>query len=107
MISDLKVELPHTDLALNQQVFTYDSLKHIGNAVKTAPLNISLKDAKINLIDFKAFVPAFSHFDEGFKLSCRINGDLDNLKAETLASILMAWLPILKTRTNSRLMCLV
>ena len=80
VISDLKVELPHTDLALNQQVFTYDSLKHIGNAVKTAPLNISLKDAKINLIDFKAFVPAFSHFDEDFKLSCRINGDLDNLK---------------------------
>lgn len=83
-VSDLKIEMPNTNFTLNQQVFAYDSLKHIGNAIKSAPLNIYLKDAKINLVDFKSFVPAFSHFDENFNLTCKVDGDFDKLNISLL-----------------------
>lgn len=84
IVSDLKVALPNTELSLNQQTFDYDSLKHIGNSIKRTPLNIYLKDAKINLYDFKAFVPAFAHFDKDLTLTCRISGDLNRLHVPQL-----------------------
>lgn len=78
-ISDLRVTLPHSKIELNQQTYAYDSLKHLGNAIKTSPLNVRLKDARINLQDFKAFVPAFAHFEDTYSLSCIVNGDLNKL----------------------------
>lgn len=80
VVTNFKIELPNSLIALNQQEVTFDSINHIGSAVKRAPLNLYLKDAKINLSDFKAFVPGFKYFTEDFFLSCKINGDADRLK---------------------------
>ncbi|MDO4510458.1 MAG: translocation/assembly module TamB domain-containing protein [Bacteroidales bacterium] len=78
-VADLKIELPHSEIALNQQVLTYDSLKHIGRAIKNAPLNVHLKDAKVTLADLASFVPAFQHFDTPLYLTCSVDGNLDRI----------------------------
>lgn len=79
-VSDLKIVLPHTDLTLNNQTFAYDSIKHIGDAIKKSQLNIYLNNARVNLSDFKPFVPAFAHFTEDFNLTCKILGDKSRLE---------------------------
>ena len=83
-ISDLHIALENSIIDLNQQTFSYDSVKHIGNAIQQTPLNIRLKNAKINLSDFKAFVPAFSNFPNTFTLSCVVNGDKKKLTISQL-----------------------
>lgn len=85
-ISHLNVNLPNTDLEINNITFRYDSLgalkKNIYDGLK---FNIPISQSEIYLRDLSAFVPAFDHLVKPVVLSTNISGSIANLKIKDLS----------------------
>ena len=76
-VSNIKVELPNSRLLVSDQHIDYDSLKHIGTAIKQTPLRVSITDSHLTPSDLQAVVPALKPFNETLELNTTVrrNGD--------------------------------
>ena len=83
-VSDFRVELPNSRLALNDFSFTFDSLKSLGKEINEVDFDINVIDSYVTLKDLSAFVPAFSKFSEPVDVSLTANGSMMYLQIPEL-----------------------
>lgn len=84
-VSGIQVRLPGTYLAPQDLSVTYDSLKHIGAAVKAMPLSLRISRNFITPSDLSCFVPALAKFDRPIQVSASVDYDKRNLDIHSLS----------------------
>lgn len=80
----IQVRLPGTYLALQNLAVTYDSLKHIGAAIKAMPLSLRISRNFITPSDLSCFVPALAKFNKPIQISASVDYDKRDLTIHSL-----------------------
>ena len=82
-VRQLKILLPQTQLHI-AGASVRSSIDRLLKGQTEAPLTIQIEPSQISLRDLSAFVPAFQHASEPFRLSASASGTVDNLTINNL-----------------------
>lgn len=82
-VRQLKILLPQTQLHI-AGASVRSSIDRLLKGQTEAPLAIQIEPSQISLRDLSAFVPAFQHASEPFRLSASASGTVDNLTINNL-----------------------
>ena len=74
-VKDIKVQLPRSDIRLDDLHLEYSSLKNLGSELKTMPLSVSTPGSTVTLSDLAAFDPRLNKFDDPMRISATVVRD--------------------------------
>ncbi|MBR1804364.1 MAG: translocation/assembly module TamB domain-containing protein, partial [Muribaculaceae bacterium] len=78
-VSGVNVELPRSNVMIDEVALSYSSLKNLGTEIKTMPLSLDLKNNVVTPADLKAFVPALASWSEPLTITTSLNGNFDEV----------------------------
>ncbi|MBQ0114688.1 MAG: translocation/assembly module TamB [Bacteroidales bacterium] len=84
-LTDIKLELPNSVLAVNDIYLDYTSLKELPKEIKSKPLSLALSSSSINPIDFKAFEPKLGNLNRQFEIAGSVNGTMQSATIPSLS----------------------
>ena len=68
-VKDLKVQLPGSDISLDDLHLEYSSLKNLGSELASMPLRVSTSGSLVTPADFAAFSPLLKKFNEPYSIA--------------------------------------
>ncbi len=83
-VKDIKVQLPNSDIRLDDLHLEYSSLKNLGNELKQEPLCIRTSGSRITPSDLAAFVPQLKQFNDPMRLDATVVRDGSRIEVPEL-----------------------
>lgn len=83
-VSNVSVELPRSNVWVDEVSLAYSSLKNLGAEIKTMPLSLDIKNNVVTPADFKAFVPSLATWDDPLTISASLSGNFDEVHIPVL-----------------------
>ena len=74
-IKDIKLQMPHSDIRLDDLHVEYSSLKNLGNELANMPLRVRTPGSTITPSDFAALAPQLKQFDNSLQITTTVVRD--------------------------------
>ena len=84
-VRDLKLQLPNSDIKLDDVHLEYSSLKNLGNELAQMPLRISTPGSTITPSDLAAFAPQLKSLNTPFQVATTIVRDGNRIEVPSLS----------------------
>ena len=82
---DIKIQLPNSDIRLNDIHLQYSSLKNLGNELAQMPLSVSTPGSTITPSDLAPFAPQLKHFDDPMHIATTVVRDGNRIEVPALS----------------------
>lgn len=82
---NIHLQLPGSDIHLNDQHLHYSSLSAIGQEIKDSPLEFTVHNAIVTPSDFSVFVPPLRRFDYPLRLNTTVRRDGETIDIPVLS----------------------
>ena len=83
-VKDIKVQLPNSDIRLDDVHLTYSSLKNLGNELKDMPLRLSTPGSTVAPSDLAAFVPQLAQYKTPMTIATTVVRDGNRIEVPNL-----------------------
>ncbi|MBR5726740.1 MAG: translocation/assembly module TamB domain-containing protein [Muribaculaceae bacterium] len=83
-VKDIKVQLPNSDIKLDDLHLEYSSLKNLGNELKQMPLCIRTSGSRITPSDLAAFAPQLKQFNDPMRIAATVVRDGNRIEVPEL-----------------------
>ncbi|MBR1881719.1 MAG: translocation/assembly module TamB domain-containing protein [Muribaculaceae bacterium] len=83
-LKDIKLELPHSLIALEDITVRYSSLKDLGKELAQMEHELNISNSIVTPADFRSFLPVLENFEEPLSLTAAIKGNTTSLRVPVL-----------------------
>jgi len=83
-VRDFQLKLTNTDFRIAEANIGLSEIESFTDLLDNAPVRLKIAQSEICLSDLKAFVPAFSNFNEPMELSADADGYINNINLKQL-----------------------
>ena len=83
-VKDFQLRLPNTDFRIEEAYIGLSEINSFTELVDNAPVKLKITQSEICLSDLRAFVPAFSNFNEPIDLFADADGYINNINLKQL-----------------------
>ena len=84
-VENLRVELPHSLVAIDSFGLTYSDLKNLGRELGSRPMKLDVANCYITPSDLSGFVPQLGNFDKRFTITASLRGNTERLEVPVVA----------------------
>lgn len=85
IIKDLQLKLPGTNFLISEARIGLEKITSVEELINNAPVALAIAPSEIRLSDLKAFVPAFTNFNDVINLSADASGSINNINLKKLS----------------------
>ena len=84
-IKDIKLQMPHSDIRLDDLHLEYSSLKNLGSELANRPLMVRTPGSTITPSDFAAFAPQLKQFNDPLRIATTVVRDGGRIEVPELS----------------------
>ena len=84
-VKDIKVQLPNSDIRLDDVHLEYSSLKNLGEELASMPLRVRTSGSTVTLSDLAAFSPQLKSFDDPMRIVAEVIRDGNRIEVPDLS----------------------
>ena len=84
-VQDIKIQLPHSDIRLDDLHLEYSALKNLGSELAGMPLRVRTSGSTVTPSDLAAFAPQLKGLDDPMRITTEVIRDGNRIEVPTLS----------------------